>query len=197
MFYSCKFFFHYKQNLPNLDTDPWILPFFFCISIFFLVLIPLTHFDTSQVTLSNICVITFSLIESHAWLLGEDVEVAARLLLPLAGPDVFTLEENDSLPIDLQYLPDDKTREPDPEIRKLLLEALMQVIDIDRYPSVPSSLTGTLLKVAITNISLTFLVQTFSPRTFDPSPALCILQGAFAQTYSLEVNFCFWLPSMR
>lgn len=64
---------------------------------------------------------------SHAWLLGEDIEVAGRLLLPLAGPDTFTEEENDSLPLDLQYLPDDKTREPDPEIRKLLLEALMQV----------------------------------------------------------------------
>lgn len=64
---------------------------------------------------------------SHAWLLGEDVEVAGRMLLPLAGPDTFTEEENDSLPLDLQYLPDDKTREPDPEIRKLLLEALMQL----------------------------------------------------------------------
>lgn len=64
---------------------------------------------------------------SHAWLLGEEVEVVGRLLLPLAGPDTFTEEENDRLPLDLQYLPDDKTREPDAEIRKLLLEALMQL----------------------------------------------------------------------
>ena len=67
------------------------------------------------------------LAASHEWLLGEEVEVAGRLLLPLAGPDTFTLEENDKLPLDLQYLPNDKTREPQPNIRRLLLEALMQV----------------------------------------------------------------------
>lgn len=60
--------------------------------------------------------------------MGEDVDLVPRLVLPLAGPDTFDLEENDSLPIDLQYLPEDKEREPDPEIRKLLLEALMQVL---------------------------------------------------------------------
>ncbi|MPC14236.1 Protein HGH1 [Portunus trituberculatus] len=64
---------------------------------------------------------------SHEWLLGEEVEVTGRLLLPLAGPDTFTLEENDKLPLDLQYLPNDKTREPEPNIRRLLLEALMQL----------------------------------------------------------------------
>lgn len=64
---------------------------------------------------------------SHEWLLGEEVEVAGRLLLPLAGPDTFTLEENDKLPLDLQYLPNDKTRESEPVIRQLLLEALMQL----------------------------------------------------------------------
>ncbi|XP_069945124.1 protein HGH1 homolog isoform X2 [Cherax quadricarinatus] len=63
----------------------------------------------------------------HPWLMGEDVDLVPRLLLPLAGPDTFNEEENDSLPFDLQYLPDDKEREPDPEIRKLLLEALMQL----------------------------------------------------------------------
>lgn len=63
----------------------------------------------------------------HPWLMGEDVDLVPRLLLPLAGPDTFNEEENDSLPLDLQYLPDDKEREPDPEIRKLLLEALMQL----------------------------------------------------------------------
>ncbi|XP_068207016.1 protein HGH1 homolog [Palaemon carinicauda] len=65
--------------------------------------------------------------ENHMWLMGEDIDIVPRLVLPLAGPDVYTIEENDSLPIDLQYLADDKEREPDPEIRKLLLEALMQL----------------------------------------------------------------------
>lgn len=59
--------------------------------------------------------------------MGEDVDIVSRLLLPLAGPDTFNEEESSTLPVDLQYLSDDKEREPDPEIRKLLLEALMQV----------------------------------------------------------------------
>ena len=33
----------------------------------------------------------------------------------------------DGLPDDLQYLPPDKTREPDVDIRKMLLEGLTQV----------------------------------------------------------------------
>nr|XP_045599274.1 protein HGH1 homolog isoform X1 [Procambarus clarkii]XP_045599284.1 protein HGH1 homolog isoform X1 [Procambarus clarkii] len=65
--------------------------------------------------------------EYHPWLMGEDVDLVPRLLLPLAGPDTFTEEENESLPIDLQYLPDDKEREPDQKIRRLLLESLMQL----------------------------------------------------------------------
>ena len=51
------------------------------------------------------------------------------LLLPLAGPEQFEEEEIERMPEDLQYLADDKTREPDPDIRKMLLEALMKVID--------------------------------------------------------------------
>lgn len=31
------------------------------------------------------------------------------------------------LPVDLQYLPPDKQREPDPDIRKMLIEAIMLV----------------------------------------------------------------------
>ncbi|CAL4215298.1 unnamed protein product, partial [Meganyctiphanes norvegica] len=65
--------------------------------------------------------------ENHDWLLSEDIDLLSRLLLPLAGPDTFTSEENESLPIDLQFLEDDKQREEDPEIRKLLLETIMQL----------------------------------------------------------------------
>lgn len=65
--------------------------------------------------------------ENHLWLMGEDVDIVPRLLLPIAGPDVYTIEENDTLPVDLQYLPEDKEREPDTEIRKLILESLMQL----------------------------------------------------------------------
>lgn len=33
----------------------------------------------------------------------------------------------EGLPVDLQYLPEDKTREEDPDIRKMLVETLLLV----------------------------------------------------------------------
>lgn len=66
-------------------------------------------------------------IEHHKWLLSEEVDLLPSLLLPLAGPEQFEEEDMEKLPVDLQYLPDDKTREPDPDIRKMLLEALLKV----------------------------------------------------------------------
>ena len=55
------------------------------------------------------------------------MDILPSLLLPLAGPEEFSEEETEKLPVDLQYLPDDKTREEDPDIRKMLLEALTKV----------------------------------------------------------------------
>lgn len=49
------------------------------------------------------------------------------MIHPIAGPEELKQEEIDELPIDLQYLPLDKTREPSAEIRKLILEALLQL----------------------------------------------------------------------
>nr|CAB3252703.1 protein HGH1 homolog [Phallusia mammillata] len=63
--------------------------------------------------------------ESHEWLLSDKVDLLSHVLLPLAGPEEFTDEENDSLPLDLQYLPSDKTREPDPDVRNILLDTLI------------------------------------------------------------------------
>lgn len=63
----------------------------------------------------------------HSWLLGEKVDILPRLLLPLAGPEEFDDEDNDKLPEELQFLEPEKTREPDPDIRKMLVEAVTQV----------------------------------------------------------------------
>jgi hypothetical protein len=68
--------------------------------------------------------------ENHDWLLSPEVDILPHLLLPLAGPEEFTDDEMDKLPPELQYLPEDKIREPDPDIRKMLLEALIQVYGI-------------------------------------------------------------------
>lgn len=65
--------------------------------------------------------------ENHKGLLDPEVDLLARVLLPLAGPEEYDDEDNDKLPLDLQYLPMDKTREPEASIRKMLLEIIMQV----------------------------------------------------------------------
>ncbi|XP_072749962.1 protein HGH1 homolog [Anoplolepis gracilipes] len=65
--------------------------------------------------------------KNHDWLLSSEVDLLSHLLLPLAGPEEFDDEDNDKLPINLQYLPETKTRESDPDIRLMLLEALNQL----------------------------------------------------------------------
>ena len=65
--------------------------------------------------------------EHHMWLLGEEVDILPHLLLPLAGGEEFDDEDNDKLPLDLQYLPPDKVREEDVDIRKSLIEAIMML----------------------------------------------------------------------
>lgn len=66
-------------------------------------------------TLKNCCFES----DFHEWLLSEEVDILPRLLLPLAGPEEFDEEDNDKLPLELQYLPSDKSREEDPDIRYL------------------------------------------------------------------------------
>lgn len=61
----------------------------------------------------------------HDWLLSDEVDILPFLLLPLAGPEELSEEENEGLPVDLQYLPEDKQREEDPDLRKMLLETLL------------------------------------------------------------------------
>ena len=55
------------------------------------------------------------------------MDILPYLLLPLAGPEELSEEEMEGLPEDLQYLGDDKVREDDPDIRKMLIESVMQV----------------------------------------------------------------------
>jgi hypothetical protein len=95
-------------------------------------LLPFTEYQSSRVrrggivgTLRNCC---FD-VKHHDWLLGDDVDILPRLLLPLAGPtpEDFDQETVDMLPVDLQYLDDDKKLEEDPDLRKMLLETINQL----------------------------------------------------------------------
>ena len=67
--------------------------------------------------------------EHHDWLISDKVDIVPRLVLPLAGPatEDITDEEMESLPVDLQYLDEDKRIEPDVDIRIMLLESLTQL----------------------------------------------------------------------
>ena len=49
------------------------------------------------------------------------------------GPEEYTDEEYDQMPIELQYLDKDKKREPDFEVRTELLVSLLQVKHIYFY----------------------------------------------------------------
>jgi hypothetical protein len=68
--------------------------------------------------------------ESHEQIIhhiGHNDDFICALLLPLAGStaDELTNEENEQLPIDLQYLPSDKQREIDRDIQQILLETIL------------------------------------------------------------------------
>lgn len=62
--------------------------------------------------------------------MGDNDDFICALLLPLTGSttDELTEEENDQIPIDLQYLPSDKQRESDRDIQQILLETILLVI---------------------------------------------------------------------
>jgi len=93
-------------------------------------LLPFIHHETSLIrrggivgVLKNICFDS----SLHEWLFSPDVDVLPFILLPLAGPEEFDDETNEKLPVDLQYLDQNKKREADPDIRTMLLESLAQL----------------------------------------------------------------------
>ena len=70
-------------------------------------------------TVRNCCFDT----DHHDWLISDQVDIVPRLVLPLAGPATHTIteEEMDSLPVDLQYLDEEKKIESDVDIRYRLV----------------------------------------------------------------------------
>lgn len=62
--------------------------------------------------------------EYHDFLLNPDLDLLTYLLNQLIGNEDYADEEMDQLPIALQYLPKEKRREADVDIRKMILETL-------------------------------------------------------------------------
>ena len=72
------------------------------------------------------------LLESHEQLIhdmGNNDDFLCALLLPLtvATADELTEEENEEIPVDLQYLPSNTQLEPDRDIQQILLETILLV----------------------------------------------------------------------
>ncbi|KAF2135389.1 uncharacterized protein K452DRAFT_23168 [Aplosporella prunicola CBS 121167] len=73
-------------------------------------------------TLKNVCFDT----ESHATLLSPSaVNILPYILLPLMGSEDYADEDTDGMPEEVQLLPPDKTREPQPDILVIHLETLL------------------------------------------------------------------------
>ncbi|CAH2083702.1 unnamed protein product [Euphydryas editha] len=60
----------------------------------------------------------------HEFLLRNDIDLLTYLLLPLMGNEEYPDDEMDKLPIALQYLPKEKKRDADVDIRKMIIETL-------------------------------------------------------------------------
>ena len=69
--------------------------------------------------------VSFSLPTHPALLSSSEINILPYILLPLAGGEEYTDEENDQLLEELQYLPSDKKRDAEPEILKTHLETLL------------------------------------------------------------------------
>ncbi|XP_050360254.1 protein HGH1 homolog [Nymphalis io] len=63
----------------------------------------------------------------HNFLLSNDLDLLTYLLSPLMGNEDYPDDEMDKLPIALQYLPKEKQRDADIDIRKMIIETLNQL----------------------------------------------------------------------
>ena len=79
---------------------------------------------------STIKNVAFSLPAHPVLLSPSGINILPYLLLPLAGPEEFSEDENDQLLEELQYLPLDKKRDSDCEILKTHLETLLLLTSI-------------------------------------------------------------------
>lgn len=62
--------------------------------------------------------------EFHDFLLSNDIDLLTYILSPIMGNEDYPDDEMDQLPISLQYLPKEKQRDSDIDIRKMILEML-------------------------------------------------------------------------
>lgn len=90
-------------------------------------LLPFCNYDQSNIrkggaigTIRNLSFDT----EYHDFLLRPDIDLLTYLLTPIMGNEEYDDDEMDKLPISLQFLPKEKTRDSDIDIRKMIIETL-------------------------------------------------------------------------
>ncbi|XP_026325655.1 protein HGH1 homolog [Hyposmocoma kahamanoa] len=71
--------------------------------------------------------------EFHEFLLSPDLDLLTYLLTPIMGNEEYPDDEMDVLPIALQYLPKEKRRDLDVDIRKMILETLNKLCMKRKY----------------------------------------------------------------
>ncbi|KAJ2941917.1 hypothetical protein O0L34_g10732 [Tuta absoluta] len=90
-------------------------------------LLPFCNYELSNIRRGGALGVVRNLafdLELHDYLLGNDLDLLTYLLNPLMGNEEYPDDEMDTLPIALQYLPKEKKRDSDPDIRKMILETL-------------------------------------------------------------------------
>lgn len=90
-------------------------------------LLPFCNYELSNIrrggAIGTIRNLSFA-AEYHDFLLKPDLDLLTYLLSPLMGNEEYPDDEMDVLPITLQYLPKEKQRDPDVDIRKMIIEIL-------------------------------------------------------------------------
>lgn len=90
-------------------------------------LLPFCNYERSSIrrggaigTIRNLCFDP----EFHSIILNPELDLLTFLLTPIIGNEDYPDEEMDQLPIALQYLPQEKQRDRDVDVRKMVLETL-------------------------------------------------------------------------
>ncbi|BES96758.1 Domain of unknown function (DUF383) [Nesidiocoris tenuis] len=92
--------------------------------------LPVIHTSPSAIERRGVASAVFNCLldpSTHEILLSPTYDILTVLLLPLAGPEEFDMDEYDKMPVQLQFLPADKTREADPDLRNILLCSLLRL----------------------------------------------------------------------
>jgi len=120
---------HLGSFLSNLTSVKEVRTQLFNEEKLFERILPFTQFEGSKVRRHAAATIIKNCLfetEHHERLIDE-ADILVHLVLPLAGPEELDDDENDKLPLDLQYMSPDKQREPSREIQQLLVESLFQL----------------------------------------------------------------------